>query len=655
MLPPNVRASERSTLLSVEDQIPRYMTASPLPSARLLHQDAPKDTWSLFKLRSKYYLPILQWLPQYDRYIFLFDLFAGLTLSCLLIPQGLSYATALCKLEAIHGLYAIAFPAITYGVFGMSRQMSVGPEATLSLLVGSSIAQQAHLQAEGVSPIDPLAWACLMTLFVGIFTFLLGIFRLGFLDSLMSRALLRGFITGLALVVLLQQTIILLGLGKISEEAGISEASTTVARFIFLIKYFPYAHRLSAYVSAVSVAILLAMRFVKAKLAKFRWVQLFPEVLLVVVVSILLTSYFGWEHQGLGILGDIESSGIPLPSIPAFPENKHMKDLLVTSAMIAIIGFVESVVIAKTYSTRHNYSVSANRELVALGLANMASGLFQGIPAFGSVARSKINDRAGARTQMASMVAGVIALLAILFLLPYFYYLPKAVLSAIIFVAVLSLLAELPEDLHFIFKIGAWRDLGLLMVTFLATIVISLEFGTMLAVTLSLLLTIKETSYPRITIMGRVKGTHNRFRPIQDDPNEVEHLEDVLIVRVEEPLFFANTGQLKDRLRRLEQFGDMAIHPSESPRLGDSLYTIFDVDHMPYVDASAIQILCEIVEAYHARNVAVYFVRLREKPLALFKRSGLLDVVGEDHIFRKVSDAIEAIEKDMVKRGVYES
>ncbi|CAO3648080.1 unnamed protein product [Mucor hiemalis] len=534
----------------------------------------------------------------------------------------------------------------------MSRQMSVGPEATLALLIGSSIAQQGHLKSDDYE-IDPLAWACLMTLFVGVFTLLLGIFRLGFLDSLMSRALLRGFISGVALVVMVQQGITLLGLVEKSKIWGISEASTTVERLYFLIKNVKYAHGLSSVVSAVAITILFSMRKFKSKYGQTKkWFQLFPDVLLVVVISILLTHHFDWENKGLAILGKIESAGIPLPSIPSFPPNKHMKDLLVTSAMIAIIGFVESIVIAKIYSSKHNYSVSANRELVALGVANICSGLFQGIPAFGSVSRSKINDKAGARTQMACLVTGVIAILAILFLLPYFHYLPKAVLSAIIFVAVLSLLSELPEDLHFIFKIGAWRDLALLLVTFFATIIISLEFGTLLAVTLSLLLTIRETSYPRISIMGRVKGSDNKFKPIQDDPTEIEHLQDVLIVRIEEALFFANTGQLKDRLRRLEMFGDMSIHPSESPRRSESLYTIFDVSSMPSIDASAIQIFYEIVEAYKARSVQVYFVRLREQPLQLFKKSGLLNLVGESHLFKKVSEAIEVIELDLVKRTI---
>ncbi|KAG1439543.1 hypothetical protein G6F56_012264 [Rhizopus delemar] len=228
-----------------------------------------------------------------------------------------------------------------------------------------------------------------MTIFVGIFTFLLGIFRLGFLDSLMSRALLRGFISGVGLVVALQQGIILLGLVKLSEEKDITEASSSIARFLFLLENIQFSHALTTSVSTVSVSFLVFSRITKSKLAKFKWVQLLPEVLTVVVVSCILTYIFDWENKGLAILGNIDSKGIPLPSIPVFPDHKHLKDLLVTSAMIAIIGFVESVVISKTFSSKHNYSVSANRELVALGTANIVSGLFQGIPAFGSVSEKE--------------------------------------------------------------------------------------------------------------------------------------------------------------------------------------------------------------------------------------------------------------------------
>lgn len=250
----------------------------------------------------------------------------------------------------------------------------------MSLLVGSTIAQQ---QQHG-NQVDPLAWACLMTLFVGIFTFLLGIVRLGFLDSLMSRALLRGFITGVAVVVLVQQSIILLGLVELSEENGVTEASSTLDRLVFLWGYLTKSHTLTTWVSIVSVAFLLMTRVLKSKFVKL---ALFPEVLLVVIISTVLTWSCDWDEKGLAILGKIDSTGVPMPSIPTLPDRDHLKDMLVTSAMISVIGFVESVVIAKTYSSRHNYTVSANRELVALGVANIVGGLFQGIPAFGSVSK----------------------------------------------------------------------------------------------------------------------------------------------------------------------------------------------------------------------------------------------------------------------------
>lgn len=274
--------------------------------------------------------------------------------------------------------------------------MSMGPEATLSLLVGSSIAQQ-----ERHDSIDRLAWACLMTFLVGFFTFLLGIVRLGYLDSLMSRALLRGFITGVSLVVMLQQSIILLGLEKSSQDAGITEASSSIDRVVFLVRHIQEAHILSTCVSCASVLFLLGSRILKNRVPRL---TLFPEVLLVVAITTILTWRLGWADRGLQILGEIKSTGVPLPSIPAFPSNKHLKDMLVQSAMISVIGFVESVVIAKTYSSRYNYTVSANRELVALGVANLVGGLFQSIPAFGSVSQKKESGKKGVLLGTASLI-----------------------------------------------------------------------------------------------------------------------------------------------------------------------------------------------------------------------------------------------------------
>ncbi|KAF9276216.1 hypothetical protein BGZ68_010194 [Mortierella alpina] len=604
------------------------------------------DLWTTFRTRLRYYVPVFRWLPHYSVDGFGHDFIAGLTVACLIIPQSLSYATALAHLEPVHGLYSAFVPGVIYSIFGTSRQLSVGPEALVSMLVGSAIAQQQH----AIGSTDPktgLAIGCIITLFVGLFTFFLGFVRLGFLDSVLSRALLRGFITAVAVVVIIEQSITLFGLKALAEEVGIGEQSSTVEKLVFIIQNFGDIHYLSTIVSFSSIVFLLSFGSVKKRFTKLSILQFIPEILLCVILYTVLTAVFRWDKSGLAILGATKAAGIQLPSIPAAPEGVSVRTLFGTSVLISIIGFVESIVITKQYATKHNYSVSPNRELVAMGVANVFGGLFQAIPAFGSLSRSKINDKAGARTQLAGFITALFVLLAIFFLLPYFYYLPKAVLAGIICVAALSLLSEAPHDLKFMWQIQAWSDLGLLLLTFIATITVSVEAGTLIAIALSFLLVIKTSTYPRITIMGRMQGTKGKFRPIKDYPGIAEHIDGVLIVKVEEGLYFANTGQLKDRLHRLEVFGDMSVHPSEEARLNPVSHVIFDVENMPTLDASAAQILLEIVDAYHARNIKVYFVKLRENSRELFVKSELLERAGgQQHFFRKTADAMLYIERE---------
>ncbi|KAG0010435.1 hypothetical protein BGZ81_002767 [Podila clonocystis] len=604
------------------------------------------DLWTTFRTRLRYYVPVFRWLPHYSMDGFGHDFIAGLTVACLIIPQSLSYATALAHLDPIHGLYSAFIPGIIYSIFGTSRQLSVGPEALVSMLVGSAIAQQQH----AIGSTDPktgLAIGVIITLFVGLFTFFLGFVRLGFLDSVLSRALLRGFITAVAVVIIIEQSITLFGLKELAEHSGIGEQSSTVDKFGFIFANFSQIHLLTTIVSFSSITFLLTFGSIKKRFTKLPFLQFVPEILLCVILYTVLTGVFRWDRDGLAILGAMDGGGLQLPSLPSAPEGVSVRSLFGTSVLISIIGFVESIVITKQYATKHNYSVSPNRELVAMGVSNIFGGLFQAIPAFGSLSRSKINDKAGARTQLAGFITALFVLLAIFFLLPYFFYLPKPVLAGIICVAALSLLSEAPHDLKFMWQIQAWSDLGLLLLTFVATICVSVEAGTLIAIALSFLLVIKTSTYPRITIMGRMPGTKGKFRPIKDYPGIAEHIDGVLIVKVEEGLYFANTGQLKDRLHRLEVFGDMSVHPSEEARLNPVSHVIFDVENMPSLDASAAQILLEIVQAYHARDIKVYFVKLRENSRELFIKSDLLERAGGNrHFFRRTADAMDYIERE---------
>lgn len=469
------------------------------------------DLWTTFRTRLRYYVPVFRWLPHYSMDGFGHDFIAGLTVACLIIPQSLSYATALAHLDPIHGLYSAFIPGIIYSIFGTSRQLSVGPEALVSMLVGSAIAQQQH----AIGSTDPktgLAIGVIITLFVGLFTFFLGFVRLGFLDSVLSRALLRGFITAVAVVIIIEQSITLFGLKELAEHAGIGEQSSTVDKLAFIFANFGEIHLLTTVVSFSSIIFLLTFGSAKKRFTKLPFLQFVPEILLCVILYTVLTGVFRWDRDGLAILGAMKSGGLQLPSLPSAPEGVSVRSLFGTSVLISIIGFVESIVITKQYATKHNYSVSPNRELVAMGVSNIIGGLFQAIPAFGSLSRSKINDKAGARTQLAGFITALFVLLAIFFLLPYFFYLPKPVLAGIICVAALSLLSEAPHDLKFMWQIQAWSDLGLLLLTFVATICVSVEAGTLIAIALSFLLVIKTSTYPRITIMGRMPGTKGRCK-----------------------------------------------------------------------------------------------------------------------------------------------
>ncbi|RIA97374.1 sulfate transporter family-domain-containing protein [Glomus cerebriforme] len=602
------------------------------------------DSWITFKTRLRYYVPVFSWLPTYSIHTFCEDFLAGLTVTAILLPSSLSYSV-LAKLPPVHGLYSVVIPGILYSFLGTSRQLVIGPEALVSMLTGSSVSQQLHYMDGESRPEDAILIAGLITFFVGILTFILGIVRLGFLDSVLSRALLRGFISAVAIVIMIEQFLTMFQLTEEAAKDGIGRASSSVQIFIYIVTHFNRAHVLTTIVSFSSLIFLLITGFIKKKLSK-RWpqVQFIPEILICVIIFTILCNIFNWDKDGVDILGSIKGGGFPSFQIPYPPSGIHIMDCFEAAALISVIGFVESIVVTKTYATKHNYAVSANRELVALGTANLVGSFFQCFAAYGGMARSGINDRAGARTQLSGLINAILVLLCLFFLLNAFYYLPKPVLASIVTVAAISLLEELPHDLYFMYKIKAWKDYALLFLTFFSTIFISIEYGTLISVALSLILVVKHSTYPRITLLGRI-GNTDKFKPIKDFPDQAEHVKGVLVVRIAEPLYFANTGQLKDRLRRLEEFGDMNVHPSEESRMSPIENVIFDIETMEDVDASAAQILLEIVVAYHQRGVNVFFVKLRENQKKLFKRAGIMNKVGSDRFFKRIPDALEYINR----------
>lgn len=415
-----------------------------------------------------YYFPFLQWITQY-RWAFLKgDLVAALTMASFYIPMSLSYASNLGHIPPINGLYSYVFNPLIYALLGSCPQMIVGPEAAGSLLLGTVVKSSISGGHSGEEDDDMNARiAGVVTGMAGAVIFIAGLTRLGFLDSVLSRPFLRGFISAIGFVIFVDQLIPEMGLVHVAQHVGDVSHGSSLDKIIFLARNAEKAHRLTCAVAFGSFAVIMVCRSVHFTMqtpgeahgwceagihssdADNAWknrevkrrlqpripsIAYVPDRFMIVVLSAILTAVFRWDRQGLEILGEVKSStGFPLtfrfPFIPAHMH--HVRDAMSTSFLIALLGFFESSVAAKSLGGGEGkkdglqgMSLSANRELVALGVANVVGGCFMALPAFGGYGRSKVNVATGGRTPMSSIFLSVITVICILFLLPYFYYLP---------------------------------------------------------------------------------------------------------------------------------------------------------------------------------------------------------------------------------------
>ncbi|KAL0945020.1 sulfate transporter [Colletotrichum truncatum] len=633
----------------------RSIKSKKMTTSRTLAEQAGfQDTLWMYL---SYYIPLLTWLPQYKWSYLKGDLVAALTLASLYLPMALSLADNLAHVPPINGLYAFVFNPFVYAIFGSAPQMVVGPEAAGSLLVGSvvrgSIDQDkgeeynAELQAKICGVVAGMAGATV---------FLAGLARLGFLDSVLSRPFLRGFISAIGFVIAVDQAIPELGLAKYAAETGVGHGSS-MDKLHFIFSSFDHVHKLTFIVAGVSFTIMMVMRELKKHMQpKYPGVAYIPDRFFVVVIAAVLSWHFDWSSKGVEILGPVKAaSGHVFTFRWPFQTShmQHIREAMGTSFLIALLGFFESSVAAKSLSSSdslHGIQLSPNRELVALGAANIVGACFMSLPAFGGYGRSKLNKQTGGKTPMSSIFLSLISLLAVLFLLPYFYYLPKPVLSSMITVVAWSLLEEAPHDIAFFLRIRGWTELGLMIIIFVSTIFYSLTLGMAIGVGLSLLQVIKHSTRPRIQILGRIPGTH-RFENAELNPDRLEFVEGCLIVKIPEPLTFANTGELKARLRRLELYGTSMAHPA-LPRLRGEHHNknvIFDIHGVTSLDGSGTQVLEEIVRSYRERGVRVFFSRGPSNPRhhiwRLMRQSGIIDLVGgESHFVTDVQEALKLTE-----------
>ncbi|TQV94205.1 sulfate permease [Cordyceps javanica] len=597
-----------------------------------------------------YYVPCLIWMRKYKLSYLKGDVVAAITMASFYLPMALSLASNLAHVSPLNGLYSFVFNPLVYAILGSSSQMVVGPEAAGSLLVGSVV--KSSIDAGGLDDNDLVHTqiAGVVAGIAGAMVLIAGLARLGFLDSVLSRPFLRGFISAIGFVIAVDQLIPELGLGILADEAGVGHSSS-VEKIAFIVEHWEKVHRPTFAVAGISFLVIMFFREMKRRLEpRYPSVVFVPDRFIVVVASAMLCWYFEWDKNGVEVLGAVKSATGTLFAFRwpfTLSHMKHIRSAMSTSFLIALLGFFESSVAAKSLgnSSIPGMELSANREMIALGVANVVGSCFMSLPAFGGYGRSKVNKTTGGKTPMSSIALSLISLLSVLFLLPYFYFLPKPVLSSMISVVAYSLIEEAPHDIRFFVKIRGWTELGLMGIIFLSTIFYSLTLGMALGVGISLLMVIKHSTRPRIQILGRIPGTQ-LFENAEANPHGLEFVEGCLIVKIPEPLTFANTGELKSRLRRLELYGSPSAHPA-LPRIRSqdaNRNIIFDIHGVTSIDGSGTQVLEEIVRSYRERDVRVFFSRMpggKDHPVwRLMVSSGIVGLCGESHFVKDVEEAL---------------
>lgn len=482
------------------------------------------------------YLPILEWLPDYRLATFNQDLLAAVIVTVMLVPQSLAYAM-LAGLPPETGLYASIIPLLLYAVFGTSRTLSVGPVAVIALMTtatASSIASPGS--SEYVSSI------ILLTFISGLMLTLLGLLRLGFLANFLSHPVISGFITASAVIIALSQLKHLLGV-SISAH-GLFELLPA------LMSSLQDLHPLTLLTGGGTLVFLYASRRWMGPLLQGCGIspalaadlgRLAP--ILAVVLTTWLSAHFKWADKGLAVVGEVPS-GLPPITFPA-ADFALWQQLWIGALLISIVGFVESVSVGQTLAAKRRERIRPDQELVGLGWANLGAAFSAGMPVTGGFSRSVVNFDAGARTPAAGAFTAVGILAVILWFTPLLRTLPIATLAATIIVAVLSLV-----DLHSIQH--TWRysraDFSAMLVTVLVTLLQGVEAGILAGVGLSLALHLYRTSRPHSAIVGRVPGTEH-FRNIERYGVETDA--HIVLLRVDESLYFPNARYLEDRVLEL--------------------------------------------------------------------------------------------------------
>lgn len=557
--------------------------------------------------------PITKDLLTYNKSTLYSDLIAGLSIAVIVIPQGLAYAM-IAGLPPIYGLYAALVPQFIHGIMGTSRHPAVGPVALDSLVVAIALGA---LSLSGIGEV--VAAAIFLATIVGILQITMGLLQMGVLANYLSRPVISGFTSAAAIIIGLNQVEHLLGL-QIESSNQIQKMLLSVAQ------NFNETHLITVVVGVSAMSLILVTK---------KYFSKFPSSLLVSVFGVLLIWSTRWDLHGVEIVGHIPA-GLPnFDLLTVSPE--LVRDMLPFALTLAVIGYVEIISITKELEEQEEkYFLKPNKELMALGTANLVGSFFQSYPVSASFSRSAVKFQSGALTGMTAVFSASIVGLTLLFFTSLFFYLPIAVLAGIIMVAVIRLI-----NIRYAIDLYKTRrdEFFLLLITCLLTLFVGISQGILIGTLLSLLLMVIRTSKPHYAILAKVSGT-NYYKNISRFETDANIDDNILILRFDAQLFFGN----RDYFRKIV-FEEI----EKKPNLKGFILVARGIT---YVDSSGLSTLSAMIKSFQQKGILFMVAGAIGPTRDLLQKSKLTDLIQEKNMFAKTADAVDYFKGKVVPTDV---
>src|SRR5215475_12682134 len=559
----------------------------------------PKSSAEAVPAAHKFF-PIIDWFPAYRREWLLPDTLAGVALWAVMVPEGMAYA-GIVGVPPIMGLYTIVPALVAYALLGTSRQLVVGPDTATGLISALTVGA---IATQGTAEFNTLTST--LAVLIGIFFLCFGLMRMGWVASFIPAPVMRGFIEGLVYVTIIGQVPHLLGINGVS--------GNFFAKLWNVLEHLRDVSLAPALTGIFSLAAMLLFRFLAPGI---------PAALVVLAAATIIIGLLGGDATGVHVAGHIPS-GLPHLEIPSLKPS-ILYELAPGALAIVLVGYAEALGAAKAAAIQSGGDINPNQELVAHGPANILSGLFGGFLVVGSLSKTSVATAAGARSQVANLIAAVLCFFTLILLTPLFRNMPRPALAAVVIAAMLHLTN--PRYFQELFT-RSRESFANAMIVIAGELTLGVLHGIALGVVLSLLILIYRTSHPHLAVLGQLPDTE-AYRNIERHPEAIT-FPGLLIRRIGGDLFFASVGHVSEGL-----IASLAARQ-------DVKHVLLDFGPVNFIDISAGDELLSLIKKLQSRGIVVAFARVRDVVRDDMRLAGIEAIVGLSNFHERITDGVRA-------------